>query len=359
MLDVDPLLTLAGLLVGFTVGLTGMGGGALMTPVLVLVFGVQPLTAVSSDLVVSLVMKPVGSAVHMRRGTVNRGLVLWLVLGSVPSAFAGVLVLRALGQGEQVQNVVKLALGAALLLASCTIVFKAFLQMRSTARAKARIAAGERLPAVPPLVVRKLPTLLVGVLGGFVVGMTSVGSGSLIIVLLLLLYPTIKASEVVGTDLVQAVPLVGAAALGHMLFGDVELGLTASLLVGALPGVYLGARVSSRAPQGIIRRALVLVLVASGLKLVGLSTEYAASVLLVIVLVGPLLWGFARTREGLPFWWTMEKRQDRSKALFFESLAEQPEIRSGAQVAAAPPEQRTPPAGVSRASVEPPSSERR
>jgi uncharacterized membrane protein YfcA len=322
VLDIDPLLALAGLIVGFTVGLTGMGGGAIMTPVLVLVFGVQPLAAVSSDLVVSLIMKPVGSAVHMRRGTVNWGLVTWLLIGSVPSAFAGVLVLKALGDGEDVQNVVKTALGVALLVASATIVVKAYLQMAAWARARRIRLEGGTVPAPPPLVVRPLPTVLIGALGGFVVGMTSVGSGSLIIVLLLLLYPTIKSSEVVGTDLVQAVPLVGAAALGHLLFGDVQLDLTTSLLLGALPGVYVGARVSSRAPQGLIRRALVLVLVASGLKLIGLSTQTTGLLLLAGVVLAPLAWAYARRRNGVPRRWRLELRDPSGRRrLFWEALA--------------------------------------
>jgi uncharacterized membrane protein YfcA len=322
VLDIDPLLALAGLVVGFTVGLTGMGGGAIMTPVLVLVFGVPPLTAVSSDLVVSLVMKPVGGAVHLRRGTVNKPLVGWLVVGSVPAAFAGVLVLKALGDGDGVQDVVKIALGVALLLASVTIVAKAYLQMRGVARVNALRAAGGAPPEPAPLRVRPLVTALVGVLGGFVVGMTSVGSGSLIIVMLLLLYPTIKASDVVGTDLVQAVPLVGAAALGHLLFGDVQLGLTTSLLLGALPGVYLGARCSSRAPQAVIRWALVFVLLASGLKLVGLSNESAGIALLTALVAGPVLWAVARRRQGLPWRWRLALRDPSGRRrLFWEALA--------------------------------------
>ncbi len=322
MLDIDPLLALAGLVVGCTVGLTGMGGGAIMTPVLVLVFGVPPLAAVSSDLVVSLVMKPVGGAVHLRRGTVNKPLVAWLVVGSVPAAFAGVLVLKALGDGDGVQDVVKIALGVALLLASVTIVAKAYLQMRGVARVNALRAAGGAPPEPAPLRVRPLVTALVGVLGGFVVGMTSVGSGSLIIVMLLLLYPTIKASDVVGTDLVQAVPLVGAAALGHLLFGDVQFGLTTSLLLGALPGVYLGARCSSRAPQAVIRWALVFVLLASGLKLVGLSNEIAGVALLTALVAGPALWAVARRRQGLPWHWRLALRDPSGRRrLFWEALS--------------------------------------
>ena len=271
-MHVDPSIALAGLLVGFTVGLTGMGGGALMTPILVLVFKVDPLAAVSSDLVASFVMKPVGAGVHLKRGTVDLRLVRWLVLGSVPSAFAGVLLLRSLGDGADLQADLKRLLGATLLLAATTIVAKAFVQRR-------RGAAVD--DAVADLRVRPLPTLLVGVVGGLVVGMTSVGSGSLMIVALLLLYPTLRSSQLVGTDLVQAIPLVGAASLGHLLFGDFQLGLTTSLLVGALPGVYVGARLSAKAPDRLIRPVLVTVLAASALKLLGVPTGTVGLVLAV------------------------------------------------------------------------------
>ena len=138
------------------------------------------------------------------------------------------------------------------------MVAKALLDLRKAQRLKLAAAAGEVVEArVEEIKVRRVPTLFVGILGGLIVGMTSVGSGSLMIVALLLLYPTIRAGQLVGTDLVQAVPLVASASLGHLLFGDFQLDLTASLLIGALPGVYVGARVSSSAPGGIVRRALV------------------------------------------------------------------------------------------------------
>jgi len=197
-LHVDPYVAAAGLLVGFTVGLTGMGGGALMTPLLVLVFKVQPLAAVSSDLVAAVIMKPVGGGVHLRRGTVNFALVRWLMVGSVPAAFAGVLVLRQLGDGAVVQGRVKQVLGVALLLAASSIAARALLQARRAALGTAS--------AVRAFQLRPLPTVVIGMVGGLVVGMTSVGSGSLMIVMLLLLYPMLRSSELVGTDLVQAIP---------------------------------------------------------------------------------------------------------------------------------------------------------
>lgn len=270
-MHLDVAIALAGLFVGFTVGLTGMGGGALMTPILVLFFGLQPLAAVSSDLVASFVMKPIGAGVHLRKGTVELDLVKWLVVGSCPAAFSGVLVLRALGTGERMQGVVRVALGVALLAATGAIVARAVLRVRARRRLAQRPASvAKSRPA--RLVVRPLPTVMVGAVGGLVVGMTSVGSGSLIIVALMLMYPSLASSRLVGTDLAQAVPLVGSAALGHLLFGQFQLAVTSSLLVGAIPGVYVGARASALAPGGVVRRALLLVLLASGLKLVHVDT---------------------------------------------------------------------------------------
>jgi uncharacterized membrane protein YfcA len=292
-LHVDLLVAAAGLLVGFTVGLTGMGGGALMTPILVLLFKVQPLAAVSSDLVAAVIMKPVGGGVHLRRGTVNLALVGWLMVGSVPAAFAGVLVLRLLGDGQAIQTRVKEILGVALVLAAASIVAKVTLQARDARRGG--WDRERREPRRRPFRVRRVPTVLVGVVGGLVVGMTSVGSGSLMIVLLMLLYPALASAELVGTDLVQAIPLVGSAAIGHLLFGDFKLDLTASLLVGSLPGVYLGARVSSRANDALVRPALALILLASGLRLLSVGTVQVALVAACAVVVAAGLYlGLAR-----------------------------------------------------------------
>jgi uncharacterized membrane protein YfcA len=177
-----------------------------------------------------------------------------------------VLLLSALGDGADLQHRLKVLLGAALLVAATAMTARSLLQ------------ASRPAVELPPdqIDVRPLPTVAVGVAGGLIVGLTSVGSGSLMIVLLLLLYPRLQASSLVGTDLVQAIPLVASAALGHLLFGDFQLGLTSSLLIGALPGVYVGARLSSRAPGHVIRPILVAVLVASALKLLGAPTLTAA-----------------------------------------------------------------------------------
>jgi uncharacterized membrane protein YfcA len=255
-------IALGGLIVGFVVGMTGVGGGALMTPMLVLIFGVQPLAAVSSDVVAAVIMKPIGGGVHLRHGTVKLGLVKWLMVGSLPCAFAGVVLLKSTGHGEALQSHIKLGLGYALLLASSGILLRPLL-----ARRRLQVASDVNVP------VKILPTILIGAFGGLIVGMTSVGSGSLMIVLLLLLYPRYSLSDLVGTDLVQAIPLVCSAALGHLLLGDFKLALTGSILIGAVPGVYLGARLSTRAPDGILRPVLVIALASSALKLIGVSNS--------------------------------------------------------------------------------------
>lgn len=299
-MHLDLLKVVAGALVGFTVGLTGMGGGALMTPILVLLFGVNPSTAVSSDLLASLVMKPVGAAVHFRSGTVNWSLAGWLAIGSVPSAFAGVFVLNALGHGESVADRIKTLLGWALIVAAMSMIAKAFLGARSLARTGGKTGADE----AQPMQLKRVATVLIGMAGGFIVGMTSVGSGSLMMVMLLLLYPRLSARQLVGTDLVQAIPLVGAATVSHALFGHVDLGLTGSLLVGCLPGVYLGARVSSRAPDALIRPVLIIILLASALKLLDLSNAALGTSLLLVVLVGAPLWGATDASLRPPEQWT-------------------------------------------------------
>jgi uncharacterized protein len=298
-MQLDPVLAVASFGIGIVVGLTGMGGGALMTPVLVLFFGVPPLTAVSSDLVASAVMKPVGSVVHLRRGTVHLGLVKWLCLGSIPGAFSGVLIARSLGHGQEVQDAIRLALGIALLLAAAGLIVRAY--MRLLEHARRRDGRAPPLPEGPPLVnLRILPTVVLGALGGLVVGFTSVGSGSLIIIALMVLYPTLTANELVGTDLVQAVPLVASAAVGHVLFGDFHLDLTTSLLLGCLPGVWVGAHLSARAPGGLVRRALAFVLLASSLKLLNVSNRDTAFALAAVLVFAPLFWMLIRRRHGFP-----------------------------------------------------------
>ena len=279
-MHIDLYVALAGLIVGFAVGLTGMGGGALMTPILVLFFGIAPIAAVSSDLVASLIMKPVGAAVHAGRGTVRWNLAGWLAIGSVPSAFLGVIFLKSISHGTRVQTIVSVALGAVLLVAVAALLAKMYLDHRNgTSR-----GVDERL------IIKKLPTLAIGASIGFIVGITSVGSGTLVIVLLLFLYPRLRGSQMVGTDLAQAIPMVGSAALAHIVFGDFKLGLTLSILIGSIPGVLIGASVSSYAPTAFLRGALAAVLLVSGLKLVNVPTLAIGVVLLISLVVLAAAW---------------------------------------------------------------------
>ena len=279
-MHLDPYIILGSAVVGFLVGMTGAGGGALMTPMLILLFGVTPSKAISSDLVAAVLMRPIGAGVHLRQRTVNLRLVRYMVIGSVPMAFLGAYVLSLMGHAKAAQTNIETALGAALLVGASAMLLRYVLDRRS---------GQARRGVVHEVTPRPLRTIAIGMIGGIVVGITSVGSGSLMIVMLLLLYPSLSSGQLVGTDLVQVIPLVGAAALGHILFGDFELGLTSSLLVGAIPGVYFGARISSRAPDGIIRPILVAVLLLSSVKLLGASDDVVLGLFFVALGVGAVL----------------------------------------------------------------------
>jgi uncharacterized membrane protein YfcA len=294
---IDPYIVLGSAVVGFLVGMTGAGGGALMTPMLILLFGVKPSTAISSDLVAAVVMRPIGAAVHLRKGTVNLSLVGWMVLGSVPMAFLGAYLLHLLGGSTSAQANIEKALGAALLLGAAAMTLRLYLDRRH---------GHARQGVVHHVTVHPLPTVLIGMIGGIIVGITSVGSGSLMIVLLLFLYPMLGANQLVGTDLTQAVPLTVAAALGALAFGHVELSVTTSLILGSVPAVLVGSFISSWAPDRYVRPVITFVIFASGLKYAGVSTTALGWVLCVILLAAAVAWlGYVRPWErgaplGLP-----------------------------------------------------------
>src|SRR6185437_7308602 len=264
-MHLNPYIVLGSAVVGLLVGLTGAGGGALMTPMLILLFGVKPSAAISSDLVAAVLMRPVGAAVHLRKGTVNLRLVGWMVLGSVPMAFVGAFLLHQLGNSSEQQQHVEIALGAALLTGAAAMVFRFYLDRKSGL---------QRIEAVHDVTVRPVPTIIIGMIGGVIVGLTSVGSGSLMIVLLLFLYPLLSAGQLVGTDLTQAVPLTAAA----------------SLVVGSVPAVLIGSFLSSRAPDRYIRPIITFVIFASGLKYVGVGTTALGWILCIVALGGGGYW---------------------------------------------------------------------
>lgn len=277
--------------VGIVVGLTGMGGGALMTPALIFL-GINPAVAVANDLVAASVNKSVGAAVHWRTGSPNIRLAGLLLLGSVPFAFAGGFIVKAVGDSAAQTDFLTTAIGYALLLAAGSYALRIYLQLRL-------VSSGNILSSEEPHI-RALPTVLVGAFGGLLVGITSVGSGSLIMVALLLLYPTMSALKLVGTDLVQAVPLVFAAAIGHVVTEGVEWAVLIPLVLGGSPGTYLGARMTSWVSQSVIRRGIVIVLTLTGLKMLGVPPETIGFLGAGILLLGPLAWGFVRQAHGLP-----------------------------------------------------------
>ena len=285
-MHLNPYIVLGSAVVGLLVGLTGAGGGALMTPMLILLFGVKPSTAISSDLVAAIFMRPVGAAVHLAKGTVNLRLVGWMVCGSVPMAFVGSFLLKELGNSSSAQKKVEILLGAALLVGAAAMVLRYVLDRRS---------AQPRIGTIKEVEVRPLPTLLIGAIGGLIVGLTSVGSGSLMIVLLLFLYPLLGANQLVGTDLAQAVPLTAAAALGALIFGSVQFGVTTSIILGSVPAVLIGSFLSSRAPDRYIRPIITFVIFASGLKYIGVGTTALGWVLVIVALGGGGYW-LARTQ---------------------------------------------------------------
>jgi uncharacterized protein len=292
---IDPYIVLGSAVVGLLVGMTGAGGGALMTPMLILLFGVKAPAAISSDLVAAVLMRPVGAAVHMRKGTVNYRLVGWLALGSVPMAFLGAYLLHLLGgKASAAPTHVEQALGAALLTGAAAMVIRWVMDVRG---------GKERGAALRELVVKPVPTVVVGMVGGVIVGLTSVGSGSLMIVLLLFLYPMISAKRLVGTDLTQAVPLTLAAALGALVFGHVDFGVTFSIILGSVPAVLIGSLLSSRAPDKYIRPVITFVILASGLKYVGVPTKALGWTVGLILVVAAVTWvsvTLARRRAAGP-----------------------------------------------------------
>jgi hypothetical protein len=276
--------------VGIVVGLTGMGGGALMTPALIFL-GVNPAAAVANDLVAASVNKSVGAAVHWRQGSPDLRLVTYLMIGSIPFALAGGFIVKSVGDEAAKTEFLTHAIGIALLIAAASYAMRIYLQLRY-------VAAGNIVSDVAPRI-NPIATILVGAFGGLLVGITSVGSGSLIMVSLLLLYPTLAAPRLVGTDLVQAVPLVLAAAIGHVVTEGVIWAVLIPLIVGGMPGTFLGARLAGWVSQSVIRRGIVIVLTLTGLKMLGTPPEWVGIIGAGLLLLGPLAWGAIRQRAGL------------------------------------------------------------
>lgn len=273
--DFDPFLSLGGLIAGLMVGLTGMGGAALVTPMLVLLFGVSPAAAVSSDVVASAIMKPVGAVVHIRAKTVHWRLVWWLSVGSIPAVLLGTLVFSTVLNTDEAAETIRIWIGAVLVIALIAMLAKNVIAKRAQKTREALPLIGLDMP------VRIAPTIILGAIVGFLVGLTSVGSGSLVVTTLLLLYPLLRPSVLVGTDLTQAVPMLIAGAIAHAGFGEISIAVVVSLLIGQIPGVWLGARMSSRYDGHALRWLLMVVLAATAAKLLGAPSLVAGMIALV------------------------------------------------------------------------------
>ncbi|WP_439937213.1 sulfite exporter TauE/SafE family protein [Nocardia sp. N13] len=305
----DDLLTLtalsilaAGFIVGIVVGLTGMGGGALMTPALIFLGVGEAATVVTADLTAAAVYKTGGAIVHKREGSPNMQLAKWLMLGSIPMALLGPHLVSWVVDPEDIDETLKLCIGFALLLAAATYALRLYLNLL-------RVRGGQHPDDNPAI--RPVPTLLVGALGGLLVGVTSVGSGSVIMIALLMLYPGLSAVKLVGTDLVQAVPLVLAAAISNIALHGLDWGILIPLVLGSVPGTLIGSAIAPRVPQSFIRRGIVVVLTMSGVALLDkagwapLGKEETHPILiagvgLAVLLVLPIVWGFLRKGQGLP-----------------------------------------------------------
>ncbi|MBS45156.1 MAG: hypothetical protein CMH83_18695 [Nocardioides sp.] len=284
-----------------------MGGGALMTPALLFlgVGGGEAATIVAADLTAAAIYKTGGAVVHAREGSPNWQLAKWLMLGSIPFALLGPVILKLVtSDPDELDYVLKVSIGFALLLAALTYALRLYINLR-------RVRAGGD-PGDPDPRIRPIPTLAVGILGGLLVGVTSVGSGSVIMVALLMLYPGLSAVKLVGTDLVQAVPLVLAAAISNVAIHGLDWGLLVPLVIGSVPGTIIGARIAPRVPQSYIRRGIVVVLTMSGVALLdkagwaplGVDETHPfliAGVGVAMLVLVPVIWGFLRKEQGLPF----------------------------------------------------------
>lgn len=254
---IHPLYSLAGVLVGLLVGMTGVGGGSLMTPLLVLLFGFHPATAVGTDLLYASATKSVGTAVHGRHGTVDWRIVGRLALGSLPAALLTLFVMSRLGaDSKAASGVISVVLGVTLVATAVSLFFRRRLAVRMA-------------PAVERLTGEWLAgwTVLLGVALGILVTLTSVGAGALGMTVLLILYPQTPVNRLVGSDIAHAVPLTLVAGLGHLALGSVNLGLLLSLLLGSVPGIIVGSLIATRTREGVLTPVLAVTLMIVGVKM--------------------------------------------------------------------------------------------
>ena len=286
---------IAGLLTGLLVGMTGMGGGSLMTPILVFLFGVSPATAIGTDIAHGAVFKSIGAVQHRRMGHVKARLAGWMLVGSAPASLAGVWVADRLAHqyGDSVKDVMGQVLGAALLFGAVGLAAKSLVRAKELPREAWKLSTRDRVAAV-----------LIGIFGGFIVGLTSVGSGVFFGLTLLVVFP-LRAHKVVGTDIFHAAVLLYVAGAAHWLAGNVDFNILAWLLVGSIPGVLLGGRLTLSIPESMLRLVLAGVLGLAGIKL--LNVPFAGTIVVVglaaglaglLVYIGRRSWSRFQQRTG-------------------------------------------------------------
>jgi uncharacterized membrane protein YfcA len=267
-------LTVTGLLTGILVGMTGMGGGSLMTPILVFLFGISPTTAIGTDIAHGAVFKTVGAVQHRRMGNVRARLAGWMLIGSAPMSLLGVWVSVQLTEryGDDVESVMGQVLGGALLFGAAGLVAKSLVHPETTGDLPRRLSRRDCIAAV-----------LIGAFGGFIVGLTSVGSGVFFGLTLLVIFP-LRAHKVVGTDIFHAALLLYIAGAAHWAAGNVDFGILFWLLLGSIPGVLIGGRISISIPEARLRIVLAGVLGLAGIKL--LNVPFAGEIVLVALTAG-------------------------------------------------------------------------
>jgi uncharacterized membrane protein YfcA len=282
---VDPRLSIAGLLIGLLVGMTGMGGGALLTPLLIFLFGFKPTLAVGTDILHGAVFKTIGAVRHRKLGTVHARMTFWMLLGSAPMSLVGVELAEWIADryGDDAEGTMAKVIGAALVLGGLGFLAKTFLRAGVQASdAPFRLRSRDRLIG-----------FALGVGGGFIVGLTSVGSGTFFALVMLLVFP-LTAAKIVGTDIFHAAALLWVAGISHLLHGNVDLLAMASLLLGSVPGVLVGSQLTVRLPETALRVALAATLLVSGLKLLDVP---GSDELIVVALASGLAGlGFAGVR---------------------------------------------------------------
>ncbi len=263
-IHINPLYSLSGLAVGVLVGLTGVGGGSLMTPLLVLLFHIHPATAVGTDLLYASLTKGVGTVIHGFKNTINWMIVGLLALGSIPATLATLYIIHHFGKSDAMSSLITHVLGYALFVTAVMLLLRGVIHKLAKKRQEKAIEEHKPLHTGR----RAFLTFLTGLALGFLVSLSSVGAGALGVTALILLYPQLPTVRIVGSDIAHAVPLTFLAGMGYFFIGNVDLSLLVSLLLGSIPGIIIGSMFAAKVPEKVLRALLAAVLTLVGFKLV-------------------------------------------------------------------------------------------